>query len=82
MKIELSSKGQVIFPETIRDRKGRTVGCELPVDDLGDGIMLRLVGGVPATTLDEVIGCTGYKGPRRSLADMEAGIARGVQAGK
>lgn len=31
---------------------------------------------VPETTLEDLIGCTGYSGPRRSLEDMEEAIAR------
>lgn len=29
---------------------------------------------VPETTLDEIVGCTGYSGPARSLEDMEQAI--------
>ncbi|MBI3392280.1 MAG: hypothetical protein HY039_03730 [Nitrospirae bacterium] len=31
------------------------------------------------TWLKDVIGCAGYKGPRRSLKEMEAAIARGAR---
>jgi hypothetical protein len=30
-------------------------------------------------TLEELVGCTGYKGPALTLKEMEAGIARGAQ---
>lgn len=31
---------------------------------------------VPKTTLDEIVGCTGYRGPARSLEEMEEAIER------
>lgn len=31
---------------------------------------------VPETTLDEIVGCTGYRGPARSLEEMEEAIER------
>ncbi len=34
--------------------------------------------GIPETTLDDLVGCAGYKGPTRSLEEMEAAIARGA----
>ncbi len=80
MKTKLSSKGQVVLPKAIRDRKGWTIGSELTVEDRGDIVVLRRIDDVPATTLDDVLGCTGYDGPRRSLDDMEAAIARGARA--
>ena len=34
------------------------------------------------TTVEDVLGCTGYKGPRKSLEDMEAAIAKGARGGR
>ncbi len=34
---------------------------------------------IPETTLEDLVGCTGYHGPRKSLAEMEAAIARGAR---
>lgn len=31
---------------------------------------------MPETTLDEIVGCTGYRGPARSLEEMEEAIER------
>ena len=78
MRTRLSTKGQVIIPKQIRDRHGWTAGCDLQVEDHNDSVVLRLAEEGPTTTLDELVGCTGYEGPRRSLDDMEAAIARGA----
>jgi len=32
------------------------------------------------TRLEEVVGCTGYQGPAKTLQDMEDAIAKGVKA--
>ncbi len=79
MNSRLSTKGQLIIPKEIRERHGWRTGAELEIEDHDDYIVIRLTDVAPETTLDELFGCTGYKGPRRSLEDMEAAIARGAQ---
>ncbi len=34
---------------------------------------------LPETRLENLIGCTGYRGPARTLEEMEAGIAEGAR---
>jgi len=34
---------------------------------------------VPETRLEDLIGCTGYQGPAKTLEEMEAGIALGAR---
>ncbi len=75
--VRLSTKGQLIIPKSIRDRYGWQAGSQLLVEDLGGGVLLRPAD-VAETTLEDLIGCAGYKGPRRSLAEMEEAIARGA----
>jgi AbrB family looped-hinge helix DNA binding protein len=79
MRTRLSTKGQLIIPKSIRDRHGWSPGVELLLEDRGDAVVVRLAKPFPETTLDELIGCLRYKGPARSLADMEAAIERGVR---
>ena len=73
----LSTKGQLIIPKEIRERHGWRSGTELEIEDRDECVVVRLADAAPETTLDELLGCTGYQGPRRSLEDMEAAIARG-----
>jgi uncharacterized protein (DUF433 family) len=35
---------------------------------------------IETTRLEDVIGCADYRGPRRSVADMERAIAQGVKS--
>lgn len=79
MTTRLSTKGQLIIPKDLRDRHGWRPGIELIVEDHADHVVIRPAADVPETRLDDLIGCTGYAGPRRSLEDMDAAIARGAR---
>jgi AbrB family looped-hinge helix DNA binding protein len=79
MTTRLSTKGQLIIPKEIRDRHGWDAGAELEIEDRGDHVVVRRVESLPETTLEDLIGCANYRGPRRSLEEMEAGIARGAR---
>jgi AbrB family looped-hinge helix DNA binding protein len=76
----LSSKGQLVLPKAIRDAGEWTEGTEFTVERVPEGVLLRPVRVLPVTRLEDVIGCTGYKGRARSVADMERAIAKGVKA--
>lgn len=78
----LSSKGQVIIPKEIRSGRGWRPGLRFIVEETDDGILLRPMTPFAETRVEEVLGCTGYKGPRRSLKDMEAAIAKGIREGR
>lgn len=75
----LSSKGQIILPKSIRDAHHWEPGTEFDVEDRPEGILLRPKKRFPATHMNEVIGCSGYTGPAKSLEEMEEAIAKGVQ---
>ena len=80
IRTRLSTKGQIIIPKSVREARGWKAGTEFILDGLPDGsVMLRPVAPVPETTLDQVIGCTGYDGPRVSIEQMEQAIARGAR---
>lgn len=79
-KTRLSTKGQLILPKEIRDRHGWAPGVQLEVEDHGDHVVLRQADDLlPETTLEDLVGCTGYQGPVRSLEEMEAAIAQGAR---
>jgi AbrB family looped-hinge helix DNA binding protein len=75
----LSTKGQLIIPKKIRDRHGWQAGSEVIIEDRGNCVVVRSAEAIQESSLDQLIGCTGYAGPRRSLADLEAAIARGAR---
>ncbi len=75
----ISSKGQVIIPKPIRTAHNWKPGQKLLVVDARDGILLKPVSPFPETTIEEVAGCLNYKGKAKTLAEMEAAIAKGVK---
>ena len=78
----LSIKGQIVIPKAIRESFGWKPGLEFLVEKVGDGIILHPVNSFKRTSVAEVLGCTGYNGPRKSLADMKAAIRKGVMNSK
>jgi AbrB family looped-hinge helix DNA binding protein len=77
--VRLSTKGQLVVPKEIRERHGWAEGMEFLLEDQGDSVVLRPIRQFPETTLEDLIGCAGYKGPAKSLEEMEAGIALGAR---
>ena len=74
----LSTKGQIILPKDIRISRAWGPGTEFIIEETGDGILLRPSGRFPAASLDEVAGCLRSKGKAKTLAQMDAAIAREV----
>jgi AbrB family looped-hinge helix DNA binding protein len=77
----LSAKGQVVIPKAIRDAKAWHAGLELLVQQTEDGVLLRPRAASRAEAAASLLGCTAYQGPRRSLEEMEAAIAREAKRG-
>lgn len=82
MTTKLSTKGQLIIPKEVRDNLGWTAGTEIVVETERDRVVLRRVRTLPKTSLRDVVGCLSYEGPRKSLEEMEEGIAEGARAQK
>lgn len=80
MTSRLSTKGQLIIPKEIRERLGWQPGTHLEIEDRGDRVVIRRPRTVPETSVEDLFGCTGYEGPRRSLEEMKAAIALGTRA--
>lgn len=76
----MSSKGQVIIPKDVRDAKGWREGAELIVESRPDGVLLRSPKPFKPTTLDDVIGCANYKGPPKTIKEIEDAIKAGWRA--
>jgi AbrB family looped-hinge helix DNA binding protein len=70
----LSSKGQVIIPKTIRSSHHWRPGTRFVVEDVQGGVLLKPLSSFPATDLESGLGCVGYKGPAKSLDEMQAAI--------
>ena len=76
----LSSRGQLVLPKSIRDADNWREGTEFLVERVPEGVLLRPLRPEPTTRLEDVIGSAGYRGPARSIADMQRAIERGMKA--
>lgn len=76
----LSAKGQVVIPKPLRDAAGWRVGLELEVEATEGGVILRPRALGRARAVESLLGCTGYQGPPRSLAEMDAAVDREAKA--
>lgn len=75
---KLSSKGQVVLPKSVREAHGWAPGTEFVIESTSDGVTLRARTPFPRTELRQVFGSVPYRGPAKSLEDMDAGIRRAV----
>jgi AbrB family looped-hinge helix DNA binding protein len=66
----------VVIPKSIRDARGWRAGDELVVEVEDDAVVLRPRALTRSQAAEKLLGCTGYRGPRRSLAEMEAAVQR------
>lgn len=78
----LSSKGQIVIPQAIRDAHHWPIGLEFVVVDSGDGILLTPIQSFKTTSVQEILGCAQYKGKKKSLEEMNKGIAIGAKKRK
>lgn len=74
-KTRLSSKGQIVLPRAIRAAKAWRPGQELVVVSTDEGVLLKPLKPFPETTLEEVVGCVGYKGKAKTLEEIDAAVA-------
>jgi AbrB family looped-hinge helix DNA binding protein len=72
--ITLSTKGQVILPKSIRQRRRWDVGTRLIVEDTPEGILLRAARIFKPTRSEDVFGSLKVAGPPKTLEEMDAGV--------
>ena len=71
----VSTKGQVILPKAIRDQRHWSAGTQLVVEDTPDGVLLKAAPAFAPARPKDVFGSLTYKGPAKSLAEMDAAVA-------
>lgn len=72
----LSTKGQIVLPQNIRESRAWGPGTEFIVEETSAGILLRPAALFPETNLDMVAGCLRVKGKAKSLAQMNTAVTR------
>lgn len=84
MLATLTSKGQVIIPQSIRRTRQWESGQQFIIEETDNGILLRPI--KPAvfakTTLQQAAGClqSAYTGKPKTLEEMDAAIRQGIEA--
>jgi AbrB family looped-hinge helix DNA binding protein len=71
----VSTKGQVILPKAIRDRRNWPAGTQLTVEETDEGVILRPAPLFPATSVEAVFASLAHDGPALSIEAMDAAIA-------
>lgn len=75
----VSTKGQVILPKAIRQRRNWAPGTRLVVEETPDGVLLKAAPVFAPTRPEEVAGMLAYRGRPKTLEEMEAGITAEVK---
>jgi len=70
----VSSKGQVILPSALRQRREWGVGTRLIVEETEDGVLLKAAPAFAETRPEDVFGMLPYKGKPKTIAEMDAGV--------
>jgi AbrB family looped-hinge helix DNA binding protein len=74
----MSSKGQVVIPEEIRDRLGLKAGTQFVVVGNRDGVILKAISAPSVKEFNDLLGQVRKQARRAGLrkADVEAAVAR------
>ena len=75
----VSTKGQVILPKAIRERRRWGPGTRLIVEDTPEGVLLKPAPLFPPTRPEDVFGILKYSGPPKTLEEMDAAITAEVK---
>lgn len=70
----VSTKGQVILPSAIRQRREWRAGTRLTVEETADGVLLKPAPAFPETRPQDVFGMQPHKGKPKTLEEMDAGV--------
>lgn len=75
----VSTKGQVILPKAVRDRRRWGPGTRLVVEEMADGVLLKAADAFPPARPEDIFGMLRYRGPAKTLAEMDEGIAKEIR---
>lgn len=64
----LSTKGQVILPKELREKRGWKPGAEFVLEERPDGVFLKVHSEAGRTKIEDVFGCLG---PAKRVASVE-----------
>jgi AbrB family looped-hinge helix DNA binding protein len=73
--IKLSSRGQVVIPKLLRTAHRWKPGTEFEVEERGEEVVLRPKDRKGKTRLEDLVGCVNYKGPRKTIREIDQAVA-------
>jgi AbrB family looped-hinge helix DNA binding protein len=71
---KISTKGQVILPKAIRQRRRWEPGTRLLVEETAEGVLLKPASVGPRTRPEDVFGSLPYSGKPKTIKEMNASI--------
>ncbi|HEY1783559.1 MAG TPA: AbrB/MazE/SpoVT family DNA-binding domain-containing protein [Roseiarcus sp.] len=74
LRTRVSTKGQVVLPKAVRERRGWTAGSELILEERPEGVLLRPASKETSAAFDEVRGSLGSVDRIISVEDMHQGV--------
>lgn len=74
LRTKISTKGQVVLPKALRDRRGWAAGAELVVEERPEGVLLRAAPKKEATRVEDVFGMLGPVDRAVSVEEMHKGV--------
>ena len=74
LTVRISTKGQVILPEAVRQNRQWQAGTRLVVEETSDGVLLKDAPAFESKRSDEVFGSLKFPGSPKTLEEMDAGV--------
>lgn len=74
MTTTVSTKGQVVLPQSVRQARHWAAGTKLVVENTPEGVLLKPAPAFPPTRLEDAFGMLKWKGRPKSLEEMDAGV--------
>ncbi|RWX76723.1 AbrB/MazE/SpoVT family DNA-binding domain-containing protein [Neorhizobium lilium] len=77
---KISTKGQVILPKAVRQRRDWNTGTKLIVEETPEGVLLKKAPIFPQTKPSDVFGMLKdkYKGEPKTIEEMDAALLEAV----
>jgi AbrB family looped-hinge helix DNA binding protein len=75
----VSTKGQVILPKAIRERRKWAAGTRLVIEETAEGVLLKPAPLFKPTQHDDVFGMLPYSGPAKTIEEIDAAIEAEVK---
>jgi AbrB family looped-hinge helix DNA binding protein len=70
-KTKVSTKGQVILPKAVRDKRNWTAGTELTVEETPEGVLLKTAPVFASTKVEDVAGMLRGRGRVHRVVSIE-----------